>query len=444
MMKTNLEEISSIKKKLLIEVESQEVDRRLENSYRELGRRAKIPGFRPGKIPRRILEVHFGKQVEEDVTRTLINETFPKAIEETQAFPVGVPMLEKEALKQGKEFRYTAVMEVRPTFEVKEHKGLEAEREEVSVSDDEVEKQLERIREQNGKLSSIEPERPVQKDDYVVMDYEAFEDGKPMTDVKASNSLLKVGSGSFHPAFEEALVGLAKGSRSELPVAFEEDFRHSALAGRNVVFSVKVLDIQEMVLPDLNDEFARNLDADFKDLNELRSKIRESLTEQEERRVERELKRGLVDKHCEGVDIELPQSMVEAELEQAVETIKQNFVRSGSSLTKAGLSEEKLRKDFRPASERRVKELLVLHQIAKQEGLAVTEEDLTEEFQKLAQATGQEAEPLRRYYEARGLLDSLQERILEEKTLSYLVKHAKIIKKAKELTTSTPSEKESE
>jgi trigger factor len=134
--------------------------------------------------------------------------------------------------------------------------------------------------------------------------------------------------------------------------------------------------------------------------------------------------------------------MVEAELEQAVETIKQNFGRSGSSLEKAGLSEEKLRKDFRSPSERRVKEVLVLSQIAKQENLAVTEEDVAEEFEKLSKATGQEPETLRRYYEARGLVDSLRDKILEEKTLNYLVKHAKITKKAKDLTTSSSTESE--
>jgi trigger factor len=443
-MKTNLEEISPVKRKLLIEVEPQEVDQRLEDSYREIGKRAKIPGFRSGKIPRRILEVHFGKQVEEDVTRSLINETFPKAIEETQAFPVGVPMLEKEALKKGQVFRYTAVMEVRPTFEVKDYLGMEAEREEVSVTDEMVEEQLKRIQESNGTLSSVEPERPVQQGDHVVLDYEAFEDGRPIEGVNASNFLLQVGSGRFHNGFEESLIGLAKGSESELPVHFEEEFRHPALAGKDVVFQVKVLDVQELGLPVLDDDFARNLDADFNDLADLQSKIRESLVEQEERRVEQDLKRGLLDKICESTDMELPQSMVESELEQAVEAIKQNFTRSGSSLEKAGLTEEKLKKDFRPASERRVKERLALSQIAKQEGLAVTEEDLAEEFQKLAQATGQETEVLRRYYEARGMVDSLRERTLEEKTLNYLVKHAKIIKKGKDLTTSTESEKERE
>jgi trigger factor len=425
-MKTTLEDISAVKKKLLIEVESLEVDKKLDEAYRDLGKRAKIPGFRPGKVPRKILEGRFGNQVVEDVTKGLISETFPLAINEVEAFPLGPPLLEKETLKQGQSFKYSAVMEVRPQFEVKDYLGLDVEKEKFSVTEEDVRKQLEQIRESNGKLTSIEEQRPVQKNDYVILDYEGFEGDSPLEGIKSPNFLLKVGSNDFHPKFEESLIGLNKESETEIKVDFEETYRHSKLAGKSVKFKTRITDIKEMVLPDLNDEFAKNLGAEFKDLADLKDKVRESITAQEKKGVDRDLKRRLMEKISAGVDFELPQVLVDSEVDYAIENIKQNLIRSGSNLEKAGISEEKIRKDFKPASEKHVKEMLILGEIAVQEKITVKEEDLSEGYKDLAATMGQDPETIRKYYEARKLVDSLKEKLLEEKTLNYLVEHANI------------------
>ncbi|MBW1869482.1 MAG: trigger factor family protein [Deltaproteobacteria bacterium] len=151
-MKTTLEDINPVKKKLLIEIDSKEVDKRLNQAYGEIRKSAKIPGFRPGKVPRKILETYFGNQVIDDVTRELISDSFPKAVDEVKTFPLGQPILEKEALKQGQDFNYSAIMEVRPEFEVKDYLGLDVEKEILSVSEEDVQKRLEEIREANGKM----------------------------------------------------------------------------------------------------------------------------------------------------------------------------------------------------------------------------------------------------------------------------------------------------
>jgi trigger factor len=425
-MKTTLEDISTVKKKLLVEVESPEVDKKLDEAYRDLGKQAKIPGFRPGKVPRKILEGRFGNQVVEDVTKGLISETFPQAINEVKAFPLGPPLLEKETLKQGQNFKYSAVMEVRPQFEVKDYLGLDVEKEKFSITDEDVEKQLEQIRESNGKLTSIEEQRPIQKDDYVILDYEGFEGDSPLEGIKAPNFLLKVGSNDFHPKFEESLIGLNKESETEIEVNFEETYHHSKLAGKSVKFKTKITDIKEMALPDLDDEFAKNLGADLKDLADLKDKVRESITAQEKKTIDRNLKQRLIEKISAGVDFELPQVLVDSEVDYAIENIKQNLIRSGSNLEKAGISEENIRKDFRPASEKRVKDMLVLGEIARQEEITVEEEDLAEGYKDLAASMGQDPETIRKYYEARNLEDSLKEKLLEEKALNYLVEHASI------------------
>jgi trigger factor len=425
-MKTALEDIGPVKRKLLVEIEAGEVDKKLNEAYMALGRKAKIPGFRPGKAPRTILERHFANQVVENVTRDLINETFPKAMEEAGVFPLGMPLLEKEVLKKGSSFRYSAVMEVRPVFEVKDYLGVEVEKEKWSVTDEDVDSRLEQIRRANGKLSPLEEDRGVRMDDYVVIDYEAFGGDQPLEGVRSQNFLLQVGSNDFHTAFEEALVGSKKGDEKEITVDFEETHQHPKLAGKSVRFRAKIVDIKEMVLPELNDEFAQSLASDFEGLEDLKNKLKEAITTEEEKRVDRGLKDRLMEKVSQGIDFELPEVLVESELNYAVQNVKQNLTRSGSNLEKAGISEQKLKAELEPASRKRVKETLILSKIADLEQISVDEEELNEGCKKLGASTGQDAEAIRKYYEGRNLVDSLRQTLLEEKALNYLVEHARI------------------
>ncbi|MGD9318875.1 MAG: trigger factor [Desulfobacteraceae bacterium] len=425
-MKTRLEEISPVKKKLEIEIEAGEVSKKIEEAYRELRKGVKLPGFRPGKVPRKILERRFGNQVIDDVTRRLVNETLPKAVEETNAIPLSMPIIENEILKLGQNFKYSALMEVRPEFELKDYMGFEVEKEIFSVADEDVDAQLEEIRKTHGQLSSVETERGIKEEDFAVIEYEGLEDGKALEGIKNSNFLVRVGGNDFHPDFEKALIGLKKGEMSEFNVDFEEDYSQPKLAGKNVRFKVKVIDIKEMNLPELNDEFAKNLGADFKDINDLKDKIRETLTEREEKRVDRELKMRLLKKVSDTVDFELPESLVDSELNGAMENIRQNLLRSGSNMEKAGLNEERLKEELRPASEKRVKDMLVLGEIARGNDLNITEADLSAGFKELALSTGQDPEALRQYYEANNLRESFRQQLLEEKTLNYLVKGANI------------------
>lgn len=430
-MKTSVEEISPVKKRLLVEIDATEVDKRLNRAYGEMRKRAKIPGFRPGKVPRKILESYFGGQVVDDVTRELISESFPKAVDEIKAFPLGQPILEKEALKQGEVFKYAAVMEVRPEFEVKDYEGVAVEKETLVITDKEVEDRLQEIRESSGKLESIEEDRPVRDDDFVVIEYEGFENGEPMEGVTSPNQMIRVGKNDVHPTFDEALIGTKKGDEPEIQVDFEADHHNANLAGKRVTFKTKILDIKELQLPELTDEFAKGLGADFEDLEGLKAEIRKNLTTQEEARVDRELKGRLIEKIAEGVDIELPQVLVDAELQTALERFKNSLKMRGSSLEAAGISEEKLAEEMRPASEKRVKEMLILGQVAQQEEITLTDEDVEEGYRQLAERTGQDANAIKKYYEARSQEDSLKDHLLEEKTLKYLVEHAKISEKEK-------------
>ena len=425
-MKTNVEEISPVKKRIIVEVDSKEVIKKINDAYRSLGTRAKIPGFRKGKIPRKILENYFRGQVLDDITRDLVKETLPKAVEEADVFPLTMPLVENEALKEGENFKYSAVLEVKPQFQLKDYQGLEVEKEICNVSDENVDKHLEEIRKSTGKLVTVEEDRGIVEEDQAVIDYEGFEGDRPLEGVKSENFLVKVGKNDFHPDLEKALLGLKKEDRTEVKVAFEENHHHAKLAGKSVDFKIRVADIKMMELPELDDEFAKGLGDDFKDLNSLKEKIREDLVKREEMRIDRELKGRLLKKISDSVDFDLPESLVKTEVDYAIQNIRQNLSRSGTDLEKAGLNEEKLREEFRPASEMRVKNKLILGEVAKENDLSINETELSEGFREIALNIGQEPDVIRKYYDANQLLESFRENLLEEKTLNYLIKDAKV------------------
>jgi len=426
-MKANVEDITSVKKKLIVEIEAEEIDKRIKDAYNSLAKQAKIPGFRAGKIPRKILESYYGDKLIEDLSRDLVAETLPTAVEETKIFPISMPAIEKEALKAGCDFQFTAVLEVKPQFELKDYMGLEVEKEIFEVTDEGVDEQLEEIRKGNGSLNSVAEDRALQEDDYAIIDYEGFEQGKPLEDIKAENFMIKIGSNNFHPDFEKALLGLKKEDARDITVTFEEKHFHEKLAGKTVDFKVKVNDIKFLEIPEMNDEFVKNLGADVDDVEGLKKRIKEELTSREKKRIDQEVRTRLLRKIADKIEFELPESLIEAELKQAIENVKQNFLRSGSSLEKAGVSEQRIREDFRVASERRVKNMLILGEIANKDDITVNEEELEEGFRELALNMGQDPKVVRGYYEATQAEEAFREKLLEEKTLNYILDGATII-----------------
>jgi trigger factor len=425
-MKASLEDISQVKKKLSVEIDAKEVNQKLNSAYGKIRKQTKIPGFRPGKVPRKILESYFGSQVEADVASELVNESFPEAVNETNAFPLGQPKLEKGPIKLDEKFVYSATMEVRPEFEVKDYLGLDAEKEIVSIGEDEVQKRIEQIREGNGKLESLEEPRPIQDGDLAVINYQGFENDQALEEVKNENFSLNVGKSEIDPTFDEALIGLNIDDKKEIVVDFEEDYANVNLKGKTIRFEVSIVDIKERNLPELNDEFAKNLGGDFEDLNGLKEQIEKNVVIQEENRVAQDLKRRLLAKISEKNDFEVPQVLVDAEVEFSIKSLQSNFERSGSSFEKAGISLEMLKQQFTPSSESRVRERLILGQIAKQDEITLSDDDFTEGLEKLAQGMGQDVETIKKYYEARGEVDIIKEQMIEQKTLDYLVENAKI------------------
>lgn len=425
-MKTSTEAISQVKTKLSVEIMADEVDKKINKNYQQLRKKAKIKGFRPGKVPKTILERYYGDEVLADVTRSMVTETLPAALEENEIIPLTMPAVENETIKRGQSFVYTAIMEVRPKFELKDYLGLEANKPKVDISDEMVENQIEQIQKSRGQLNSLEEDRPAKMDDYVVIEYKAFENGESLEGIHSDNYLLRLGSNDFHLDFEKDILGLKKGDHKEIQIRFEDDYFHKGLAGKTVNFKVKLIEIKELEVPELDDEFAKNLGADINTLAELTDKVKSELIAQEEKKADQDVKKQLLDKISENMEFELPDSLVESELNLAFENIRQNLIRTGSNMEKVGLDENKLREELRPASEKRVKETLILMEIAKQNNITVGEADLAERFREMALSMGQSPEVIRNYYEANNILETFKDRLLEEKALNFLVEGAMI------------------
>ena len=425
-MKTTREDISSVKKRLVIEIEADEVDRRVRNGFKKVGKTAKIKGFRPGKVPRKILERYFGDQVLEDVTGSLIRETLPKAMEETDTMPLNMPLIENEILKRGQDYTYSAIMEVRPEFELKDYLGLEVKKEECQVTDENVDGHIEEIRSASGNLKSIVDGRGVKEGDYAVIDYSGFDGDQAIEGIRSNHFGIHIGKKKFYPGFEEALIGLKEGESTEIEIDFNDDYFDSRLAGKRIHFKVEIKEIREIELPDLDDDFARSLGDSFSNLDELKNKIREDLTSREEKRVEKELKERILKKITDSVEFELPESLVVSEINSSIENIRQNLIRAGSSMEKSGLDEEKLREEVRPGAGERVKGMLVLGEVAKLNNLSVEETDISKGFKEMAEGMGHDSLEIQKYYEANNLMDAFRQTLLKEKTLNFLVENAKV------------------
>lgn len=426
-METRIEEISQVKRRLNVEIDAEEVTRKLDQAYRRISKSARIRGFRPGKAPRRIIERYYGKEILDDVRHDLIEESFPKAIQETELVPVGGPSIEDEAIIPGKNFKYAVTVEVRPDFELKDYMGISVEKEILDISEDDVNKRLEEIKEAYAKLVTIDEDRGIRQGDYVIVDYEGIWKNKPLKGIKAKNFMIHVGSNHFHPELESGIVGLKKDDRKDIVIDFDEDFGDRRLAGRSVTFRIHVEDIKKKELSELDDDFARGLGADFKSLKDLRQRVKEDIALQEERRINSELRGRLLKKIAATVDFELPQAMVESEIERSLAHIRQNSVRTGTTLESAGISEEKLRSDLRRGAEQRVKEKLVLGKMADMEAIRIEDSDIRKGFQELAAQTGNDLATLQEYYEKNNLMDQFRDQLLVEKILNHLVQGANII-----------------
>lgn len=424
-MKANVEEISSIKKKVSIEISEDQVNKEVESFYKDLGKKAKIKGFRPGKVPRDILERYFKDYVKAEVIQKLIEETYPQALSETDLHPVSPPVIDPGGFEDGKPFQYSAMIEVKPDIQLEEYKGLKIEGKKEEVKDEEVEERLKALQNLHANLKTISEARPIQTGDYVIVDYEARLGGKPLEGGKATDFTVEVGSGQFIPAFEEKLIGLKPEEEKEMEVSFPEDYGYQKWAGKTISFHVKIKEIKEKILPPLDDEFAKDL-GDYASFEELKVKLKGEIEKEKELALERQLKDQVVDQLFEINPFDVPESLVGEQAKAMVSDTKLRLAAQGVALKKLGVSEEKLQEDYKAMAQKQVRTFLILEKIAGAEGIAVTDEDADDRLREMSERMHQKFDVVKRYYEKNGLLPEVKAGIIRDKTLNFLLEKANI------------------
>ncbi|MBS3906434.1 MAG: trigger factor [Syntrophaceae bacterium] len=420
-----VEEISSIKKKVNVEIPLEQVTKEVESLYRQVGKQAKIKGFRPGKIPRGILERHFKDYVKSEAIQKLIQETYPAALSEKDLHPVSPPVIDPGELESGKPFQYSATVEVKPDIKIEGYIGLNIDGKKESAKEEEVEERLKGLQNLHAQLRTVPEPRPIQSGDHVIIDYEARMDNKPLEEGKAVDFTVEVGGGRFIPALEEKLVGLNLEEEKEIEVPFPEDYGYKKWAGKTVSFLVKVKEIKEKVLPPLDDEFAKDL-GDYASLEGLKAKLKEEIEKEKELVLDRQLKDQMIEQLIQANFFEIPESLVVEQAKALVSDTKLRLASQGIALKNLNIPEEKLQEDYREAAQKQVRTYLILEKIAAREGMTVTDEEADERLQSISERTHQKFDVVKRYYEKNGLIPELKTGILTDKTLNFLLEKANI------------------
>ena len=399
-MSVQVENLEKNMAKLTIEVAAEEVEKAIQSAYLKEKGKISLPGFRKGKVPRKMIEKMYGEAVfYEDAANTLIQENYPGAVEESGVDIVSRPTIDVVQIESGKPFIFTAEVAVRPEVKLGKYLGVQVTKVDTSVSDEEVEEALEKERNNNARTISV-TDRPVANGDTAVIDFEGFVDGVAFEGGKGENHSLEIGSHSFIDTFEDQLVGKNVGDDVEVNVTFPEQYQAAELAGKPAMFKVKIHEIKCKELPELNDEFAQDV-SEFDTLAEYKEDVKKRLTEQKENEAKRTKEDEAIQKIIDKSTMELPEAMIETQCENMVNEFAQRLAQSGLSMEQymqfSGLTLDKLKEQVRPEAETRIKSSLVLEQIAKEENIEVTDAEVDAEVEKMAAQYGMEADKLKEY-----------------------------------------------
>jgi len=405
-----------------VEVPPDQLAPRMEATLQELGRSVRIPGFRPGKVPRALLERRFRDHVRDEVMRQAIPEHLAEAVREAQVAPLGPPAVDEVTWNEGEPLRFRAVVEVRPAVTVKDYLGVALAREKVQVEDAEVDRALEVLREDAATYTPMEG-WPALQEDLVVIDHEGTINGKPIKGGSAQNVNVILGTGRYLPGFEEALRGMSKGEAKAFDVDVPADSPRKDLAGRRVHFRVSVREVKKKRVPELNDDLAKEL-GEGDTLAELKDKVRKRLEARKMRDQEADLKGKLMEKVAEANPVDLPPGLVQHETEHILEELARALGPGLRQGAREGL--ETLRRQAEEMGRRRVRGAILLEAIARQEGLTVGDEEVEAEVRQMASVLRQDAAALRKTLEADGRLESIRARLLERKALDLVWSRAQL------------------
>lgn len=425
-MKVQIEELSGVKRKVQVELPAEMVSEKLEQAYKDVGKNAHLRGFRPGKAPRAILERYFGQHIKDQVSSELIEESFGKIISEHDLRAVGRPAVEEVDLKPGQDMRFTVTVEVIPSIDLKDYKGLELPQTELQVTDEEVAARIDEIREMFAKLEDVDEDRPTQEGDFVLLLTRFLVEGQLQGPEGGQEQVVELRQGALEDRIYKAVVGLRSGEEVQVPYRFQENHPDSKLAGKEGILEIKLGKIRKKVLPELDDGFARRL-GEYAGLEELRAGIRKELEEEARRKIEAETKEAIVDHLLKLHEFEVPESLVSFQIESMVREARRRLVVHGMREEETKALTAQMRERYRDSAVRSVRSSLILQAIAEKEGLEVTEEILRKSMERIARETGRDLSQVEKIYQRPEAMESLKESVREELALDFLKQGAKMV-----------------
>ncbi|MFR1834154.1 MAG: trigger factor [Lachnospiraceae bacterium] len=428
-MSLQVEKLEKNMAKLTVEVPAEQFDKAIKAAYDKNKNRFNIPGFRKGKAPQAMIEKMYGTGVfYEDAANDAIDASYPDAMKESGLEIVSRPEIDITQIEKGKDFIYTATVAVKPEVTLGEYKGVEVEKADASVTDEDVEKELKKVQDQNARLVAVE-DRPVADGDQTIIDFEGFIDGKAFDGGQGTDYPLTIGSHSFIDTFEEQLIGKKIGEECEVNVTFPAEYHAKELADKPAVFKVTVKEIKVKELPELNDEFASEV-SEFETLDEYKEDTRKKLAEKKEKAAETENENHVVEKVVANASMELPDAMVDNEVMNMLQDTAQRMQSQGISFDQymkyTGMTIETLKEQMKPQAVRRIQTRLVLEAVAAAENIQVSDERIDEEIQKMADAYKMEADKLKEYM-GEFEKEQMKKDLAVQEAVDFLVREAKLV-----------------
>ncbi len=416
--------------KMEITIEAEKFENAIKKVYFKNAKYFNIPGFRKGKAPQNIVEKYYGKEIfYEDAFNEIAGEEYANAVEENKLEVVSKPQIDIVTMEKGQDLVFTATVATKPEVELGKYKGIEIEKIEYNVEDSDIENNLKQMQEKNSRVISVET--PVEKGNIAVIDFEGFVNGEAFEGGKGENYSLEIGSGSFIPGFEDQVIGMKIDEEKDINVKFPDEYFSKDLAGKDATFKVKVHEIKKKELPELDDEFAKDV-SEFDTLKELKDSIKERLEKDNEQKAKYEKEDAIMKVITEGMKVDIPTGMIEAEVDNMVKDMEQRMSYQGLKLEQylkmLNKTEAEFKKDYEPQAIQAIKSRLALEAIIKAEKIEVTEKEIKEKLEEMAKNYGKTAEELEKN---ESIKDYIKQGIESEKAISFLVENAKEVAKKK-------------
>ncbi len=424
-MNVSLTDVSPSQKKIQVQIPESKVTEELQKRYRDLAKKTKVKGFRPGKVPLSIVKSYYGKAVEQEASTQLIQDTFEDALKETDLKPLTQADISESHFEEDGAFTYTALVDICPPFELADYKELKVYKPAIEITDDQVGEEMEKLVQGHAQLRTVEGDRPIGLGDVAIVDVSLSEGNRLLEKGKSQDLMVEVGKGNLHPNFDEQLLGHKPGESLSFELKYPEDAPTPDLAGKTIHFDLTIKDLKEKEVPELNDDFAQSLaSGQFDTLEALRDEVRGKLHEREEQRASQGVREQVIGKLLDSVQFEISPKVVEQEAERMLDNLKRQFQSQGLQFDPSTLNSEHYKNVSRLQAERDIRTKLVLEKIGQIEGIALDSDEEEQVFIEIAAAYRMDLKKFKSEFEDSALVENARGKKLEDKVLKFIENEA--------------------